>query len=480
MVDLSEDSEASIELPADLSLSSNQLSVERVIAKVFTRYHCDVIISDRLRSLFTSKLWRMGKSIQGLGGTGRANKISKWKDTSWTVELQDTEIVKHAGRNRSILIQSDKKKCIKLKSDLEESQKKLKDVTNQLNLLEKSTAKLSSALKNMEQPSSSQSRKRKLWSQCSSQYQRKRRRQMAKDVKVALSFLKNENFQCTQVEQENNDTGEILSVSSNGQTTIQKEKSQPLDLIEKTLYIKERYNLSNVAYHELAMVNGELPRSCALTRTAKKIDTQSIIRPTPGKVNGIQQSLTERLRKRIQYLVKNSTSFATTQRIIKVKITGDGTCISHSMHAVLIAFTIITAEANPNSPGGNHTIALFNCGEDYSDLAEGLGDICDELKHLKVITVDGVEYTVEFFFGADWKFLALCCGIEAANAKYSCTNALQKTAMIHKRDGLLRKKRPALEQLKKFSVSQCCLKEEELTDLVVLGSLCFLVFQLIM
>ena len=25
-----------------------------------------------------------------------------------------------------------------------------------------------------------------------------------------------------------------------------------------------------------------------------------------------------------------------------------------------------------------------------------------------------------FFFGADWKFLALCTGIEAANARYSC------------------------------------------------------------
>ena len=80
--------------------------------------------------------------------------------------------------------------------------------------------------------------------------------------------------------------------------------------------------MSNTAYHELAMVNNALPRSYA----------------TPGTtVTGVQQSLTERLRKRIQCLAKNEPSFAPNQHI-GVKITGDGTCISHSMHAVVIAF----------------------------------------------------------------------------------------------------------------------------------------------
>ena len=76
--------------------------------------------------------------------------------------------------------------------------------------------------------------------------------------------------------------------------------------------------------------------------------------------------------------------------------------------------------ANPNSPGGNHTVALLNTGENYTDLSESLEDIRDEIQHLKSITLDGAQYGIEFFLGADWKFLALVVGIEAANARYSC------------------------------------------------------------
>lgn len=75
------------------------------------------------------------------------------------------------------------------------------------------------------------------------------------------------------------------------------------------------------------------------------------------------------------------------------------------MHAIVIAFTVIEGE-NPNSPPGNHTIAPLNAGEDYNKLSESLEDIQDEVKQFKSITVNDV-YTIEFFLGADWKFLAL-------------------------------------------------------------------------
>lgn len=80
-VDLGDDPEAAANLPTETPLSTNQVLVERVICKVFTRYHCDVVITDRLRSLFTSKLWRMGSALQRLGGSGRAKLMQKWKDT---------------------------------------------------------------------------------------------------------------------------------------------------------------------------------------------------------------------------------------------------------------------------------------------------------------------------------------------------------------------------------------------------------------
>ena len=223
IADLSDDSEASIEFPENLPLSSNQLCIERVIVKVFNRYHCDVIITDRLRSLFTSKLWRMGKSLQALGGTGRAKQIKKWKDTKWTVELRRNEII--SGRKRkpdNVLIGQPgnyKEKCAKLEGELKEADKKLKVVTNQMKTHEDSSKKVLSALKNVGCSSSSivvPRKRNKIWSEYSPQYQRKKRKQIANDMQVALSFMKDENFQHSKVELKNRETGEILSVGSDG------------------------------------------------------------------------------------------------------------------------------------------------------------------------------------------------------------------------------------------------------------------------
>ena len=51
-----------------------------------------------------------------------------------------------------------------------------------------------------------------------------------------------------------------------------------------------------VTYHELSMVNTDLPRTSALKRQAKELDKGSVVRPIPGKVMGVQQSLKERLK----------------------------------------------------------------------------------------------------------------------------------------------------------------------------------------
>ena len=70
--DLSADEEAKIDI-SEHSFSVNQLCTERVIVKLFTHYKCDIVITDRLRSLFTSKLTRMGKAIQTQGGPAHEN-----------------------------------------------------------------------------------------------------------------------------------------------------------------------------------------------------------------------------------------------------------------------------------------------------------------------------------------------------------------------------------------------------------------------
>ena len=49
--------------------------------------------------------------------------------------------------------------------------------------------------------------------------------------------------------------------------------------------------------------------------------------------------------------------------LVKVKITGDGTCVSCSMHVIVIAFAIIGSKESPNSSRGNDVLALVNTNE---------------------------------------------------------------------------------------------------------------------
>ena len=140
----------------------------------------------------------------------------------------------------------------------------------------------------------------------------------------------------------------------------------------KTMYVKEQFNISNQAYHELSMVNKDLPRSYAIQKEILHMNSKSVIYPITGKVAGVRQST---LGKADQFFKQNQN--------IRVKLTGDDTSISRSIHCVVIAFSIIREGANPNSPGGNYTVAILNTTEDYDYLAESLKEVTDEIKDIK-------------------------------------------------------------------------------------------------
>jgi len=67
-----------------------------------------------------------------------------------------------------------------------------------------------------------------------------------------------------------------------------------------------------------------------------------------------------------------------------------------------------------------HVLALINTTEDYNNLQEALRDIAEEIKNTTSITISDLTLEVEYFLGGDWKFLAICSGLEAANSCYSC------------------------------------------------------------
>ena len=390
-LDLTSDKDIKIDDTLIQKFSPKQLAVERVITKVFVHYNCDVIITDRLRAMFSSKLWRMGKAIRGGGGTKLHNLKKWWKLTKWKIGFSDDELIPYSVENKkqqNPVIVSALKRHATLEDKLANTTKKLKEVTNQLQVLEKSQKRLSESLLD----NGNKKTKRKAWSDCSVQHQRKRKHQFEEDIKTALSFTENEDFKPLNVELINTNTQETIQVTCG--THQETESSSETGITKKMLFVKERFNISNQAYHEMSMIT-DLPSSYSLSKAAKQLNTQCILRCTPGKVDGVQQSITERLRLRLCHMLQLNPSYP--NRHIRVKITGDGTTISRSVHLVVIAFSLIDCNENPSSPYGSHIIALLNSNEDYDNLQESLSDIADEMKHLKSINVDGKEFTLEFY-----------------------------------------------------------------------------------
>lgn len=386
-----------------------QLAVERVIAKTFATYNIDVVITNRIRAMFVAKLWRMGNKLVSLGGKGKENLLIKWKSTRWKVEIQEDEIA-----NKQVIATATTKRVTVLQDKLNQYEKQLKNADSHLKSLQQSNIRLSNSLRS-ETPDGR--RKRKKWVDCTIQYQNQQKKRIKLDVQTALSFTETENFQPVRVEMMNKDTKEVLSVEC--KATGNAAASIDNSVIEKTLYVKERFNISDVAYHELAQINPKLPRKSALAKVSKNMNSEYQIQPTSGETIGVQQSLVERLRIRLHHVLKTNPSFA-FKKSIRVKITGDGTVVSRSLHLVVIAFSLLVDEENPNSPNGTHTIALLNTTEHYDNMAEALGKVIEDVKIMESITVNGATFSVEFFLCADWKFLALIVGIQAASSKHFC------------------------------------------------------------
>ena len=171
-------------------------------------------------------------------------------------------------------------------------------MTNKYTALEKASRELSSTLATAGYSSAVCTRTKKSWAHCTSQHQKKRIKQVAKKVETALLFTDDEHLNPTKIEFKNEQTRNIFTVNSSGQIVKQIEHnsqkastSTSQSVVDQTLYVKERFNVSNEAYHEMAMVNFEMPRLNSLLKKVRTLDKGSIIYSIPGKLQGVQQSL---------------------------------------------------------------------------------------------------------------------------------------------------------------------------------------------
>jgi len=165
------------------------------------------------------------------------------------------------------------------------------------------------------------------------------------------------------------------------------------------------------------MLCHQLPPNNQLKTLAKKMNSSYDIKPCPGGY-GVQQSLKSRLQVRIKSLLKENK--IRRGEVVQVKLTGDGTKICRKLNLINFCFTVLNEGDLAKSARGNHTIAIINATEKYEELEIALRDIRNEVESLTSITIDGVNFPIEYFLCGDLKFLALICGIENATCTRAC------------------------------------------------------------
>lgn len=165
------------------------------------------------------------------------------------------------------------------------------------------------------------------------------------------------------------------------------------------------------------MKSKSIPNTYQTSQRVNELNKQWNIKKTPGDAEGVQISFKESLEEQVARLQRKGDL---EEDVIRVKISGDGTCIGKRLKLVNITFTILNEKGAAMSEKGNYVLAILKTTESYDNLKESLSDLTTERSKLSKVEVGGKHYNIEYFLGEDWKFLACVCGLGAANQDHAC------------------------------------------------------------
>jgi len=91
------------------------------------------------------------------------------------------------------------------------------------------------------------------------------------------------------------------------------------------IYIKEQFNISNEAWHKLALKTRQMPNIYKIEKKVKELNATCNFKPTPGEAEEVHMNFKESLEERIIRLQEKGVLNMNTK--IHVKLSGDSTNI---------------------------------------------------------------------------------------------------------------------------------------------------------
>ncbi len=175
------------------------------------------------------------------------------------------------------------------------------------------------------------------------------------------------------------------------------------DSVKETLYLLEKFGISDECYHELAILNPQLPRLYKVKNARTAITHEIELVPLPGR-NGAYRPIKNCL---ALVLSRKLGTCKELQSSVQVKFSGDGARFTRSASYVLLSFSFPSPSTDVLAGSGNHTFAAIRCVEKYDSLEAGLESDIDALIQLQEIEGNETKIKLDIILGGDMKFILI-------------------------------------------------------------------------
>ncbi|GES82320.1 hypothetical protein GLOIN_2v1775051 [Rhizophagus clarus] len=189
------------------------------------------------------------------------------------------------------------------------------------------------------------------------------------------------------------------------------EETKKIEAIVKSL---DKGHISREVYRSLARIED--------LSQPDIIDGAIILNMLESVGKGGQRCITNILNYIIPLYVKKGILIP-RRSILHIQISGNGRNVSRKLKHVMITMTLLNDLDGLQKPDNHYTLVLYPGAETYESLKNALTPLISDLCILKergFKQTDGSHWPVELYFSSDWKFLATCLGMKAANAVHFC------------------------------------------------------------
>ena len=283
-----------------------------------------VVVNSRIINVFRKKISLLHSAFKKFSRRG-GKSISKLTD-SWKVKNYSFKIFYHELQSNSLIEENQQLRGQKRKAELDlaaeqakrlKIEQKLEDVIRDSENRKKKQYKekfrrLVKKTARMQKKGQRGPNKSKKFTDYTKQLQARIRRGFKEDCHSALSFLGLYDFIATKVEVFNNDTQQYETISLVEEGELKLLETEPKELTDNDIddinmwdCLKDKVNISNEAWHELAMKRKDMPTKYKISKHLDKLNANWNLKSTPEEAEGIQISFKESLEEQIKRLQKN-------------------------------------------------------------------------------------------------------------------------------------------------------------------------------